>query len=340
MRAQILGLIDEARAAGARLRPCCEVLGLDPRTVQRWRRQPEDGRRTAQRPAPANRLSEAERARVRRIACSPRFRDLSPKQIVVQLADEGVYVASESTFYRVLRAHKLLNHRNRARPATHSKPREKIASGPNQVWSWDITYLRGPRRREYFYLYVVLDVWSRKIVGWSVHDSEDGTHAAALMQEAAVREGLPKGLVLHSDRGAPMVSATLLGMLEFLQIKRSYSRPRVSDDNPYSESLFRTAKYRPEYPSKPFGSLEEARAWAERFVSWYNFEHRHSQIGYVTPDQRHRGEDVELLECRKALYETARANRPERWSRHTRRWDRPTEVALNPSDQTRERLAS
>ncbi len=340
MRVKILGLIDEARAAGARLRPCCEVLGLDPRTIQRWRRQPEDGRRTAQRPAPANRLSEAERERVRRIACSPRFRDLSPKQIVVQLADEGVYVASESTFYRVLRAHELLSHRNRARPATHSKPREKIALGPNQVWSWDITYLRGPRRREYFYLYVVLDVWSRKIVGWAVHDSEDGPHAAALIQEAAVREGSPKGLVLHSDRGAPMVSATLLGMLEFLQIERSYSRPRVSDDNPYSESLFRTAKYRPEYPSKPFGSLAEARAWVDRFVSWYNFEHRHSQIGFVTPDQRHRGEDVDLLERRKALYAAARSKHPERWSRHTRRWDRPTEVALNPSDQTRERLAS
>ena len=339
VRMQVLQLIDEARAAGARLRPCCEVLGLDPRTVQRWRKQPEDRRPTAQRPEPANRLSEEDRERVRQIACSPRFRDLSPKQIVAQLADDNRYVASEPTFYRVLRASKLQRHREKAKPATRNKPREKVASGPNQVWSWDITYLRGPRRREYFYLYVALDVWSRKIVAWTVRESENGTHAARMIHEAAIREGCPKSLVLHSDRGSPMVSATLLGMLDFLSIKPSYSRPRVSNDNPYSESLSRTAKYRPEYPTKPFQTIEEATAWAEQFVAWYNHEHRHSKIGFVTPDQRHRGEDIAILERRRALYKAARARHPERWTRHTRRWDRPALVALNPSDETRVRLA-
>lgn len=274
------------------------------------------------------------------MASDPRFRDLSPKQIVAQLADEGVYVASESTFYRVLREHKMQSHRGRARPPSNSKPREKIATGPNQVWSWDITYLRGPMRRQFFYLYMVLDIWSRKIVGWTVQPAELGSHAARLVMEATLREGSPEGLVLHSDRGTPMTSAALLGMLDHLSVRPSYGRPRVSDDNPFSEALFRTVKYRPEYPTEPFDSTEAAHAWVEHFVDWYNHEHKHSAIGFVTPHQRHTGEDLALLERRRRVYELARQTHPERWTRSTRSWSRPEEVALNPSDRTRERLAS
>ena len=336
----MLKLVDEAVAAGARLAPCCQVIGVDPRTLQRWRERPEDGRTTCTRPAPANRLSDEERALVLRTASLPRFRDLSPKQIVAQLADEGTYIASESTFYRVLREERLQHHRGRARPPVHSKPREKVATGANQVWSWDITYLRGPMRRQFFYLYLLLDVWSRKVVGWTVRESECGTHAATMVREAVFREGSPEGLVLHSDRGAPMTSATLLGLLDALSVRPSYSRPRVSDDNPFSESLFRTLKYRPAYPSKPFPSRAAAEAWVEHFVDWYNHEHRHSAIGMVTPAQRHAGEDEDLLAQRRELYEAARKRHPERWTGKTRSWSRPLEVALNPSDATRERLAS
>lgn len=333
-------LIDEAAASGARLRPSCDVLGLDTRTVQRWRTRCEDGRSTCTRSSPANRLSDGQRQRVLDVASTPRFRDVSPKQIVAELADEGMYVASESTFYRVLRAASMQSHRGRARPPAHSKPREKVATGPNQVWSWDITYLRGPMRGQFFYLYLVLDVWSRKIVGWAVHHEECGTYAARLVQRATLREGSPADLVLHSDRGSPMTSATLLAMLDSLAVKTSYSRPRISDDNPFSESLFRTLKYRPAYPSKPFESIAAARAWVEHFVDWYNHEHRHSSIGFVTPDQRHQGVDVALLAQRRVVYEAARRAHPERWTGKTRAWSRPVVVALNPSDETRERLAS
>jgi transposase InsO family protein len=340
VRRRVLDLVDEAMSAGARLRRCCELLDLDPRTVQRWRSCPEDGRATATRRRPPNQLSEEERAEVRRVACSPRFRELSPKQIVACLADEGTYIASESSLYRVLRASALQRHRSAARPATYHRPNELVATGPNQVWSWDITYLRGPVKRLFFYLYVVIDVWSRKIVAAEVHLVESGALAARLVQRAVLEAGSPQGLVLHSDRGGPMKSAPLLALLEHLAVQPSYSRPRVSDDNPYSESLFRTLKYRPEYPSKPFACIQEAQAWVSRFVAWYNRQHRHSAIGWVTPQQRHTGEDLALLERRRLLYERARAAHPERWSRSPRSWNRPLEVPLNPSQETRLRIAT
>jgi transposase InsO family protein len=210
-----------------------------------------------------------------------------------------------------------------------------VAKGPNQVWSWDITYLRSPIRGAFFYLYVVVDVWSRKIVGWAVHEEESGDHASALIEAACAREGVERGeLVLHSDNGGPMKAATLLAMLEVLGVAASFSRPRVSNDNPFSEALFRTAKYRPQYPRRPFKSLDEARSWAADFARWYNTEHRHSAIRFVTPDERHSGRDTELLAQRAALYATARERRPERWTGSTRIWTPVREVALNPASNT------
>lgn len=332
----MLELVDEAMAAGARQYRCCEVLRIPARTLQRWRQNPTDRRKEYARAEPANKLTREERALVKRVACSPRFRDVAPKQIVAMLADEGVYIASESTFYRVLRAERLQHHRGRARRPTYSRPNEHVATGPNQVWSWDITYLRGPRPRQFFYLYVVMDVWSRKVVGWVVHDVESGDLAAKLVLKAYLAEGSPEGLVLHSDRGAPMTSSSLLALLEHLEVRPSYSRPRVSDDNPYSEALFRTAKYRPGYPSRPFASLAEASSWVADFVDWYNDEHRHSAIGFVTPKQRHNGEDVDILAARRAVYEAARRNNPSRWTGCTRAWSRPQVVHLNPSLETRQ----
>jgi len=329
----ILGLIDEAVAGGARQSKACELIGMEARTLQRWRAQGigEDGRAGPKR-SPENKFSAQERARVLEVATAPEYRDLSPKQIVPQLADQGEYIGSESTIYRILREEKLQKHREPSRPPTERhKPDEYIATGPNQVWSWDITYLRGPVRGAFFYFYVVMDVWSRKIVSWTLEAEESAELARAMVAAACHREGVRRDeLVLHSDNGAPMRAATLLAFLQLIGVVPSFSRPSVSNDNPYSESLFRTAKYRPEFPRKPFASLEQARSWAAWFVDWYNTQHRHSAIKFVTPQQRHDGEDVEILARRTALYAAAKARNPNRWTKETRDWSRPQEVALNP----------
>lgn len=329
----ILGLIDEAVAGGARQSEACKLIGIEARTMQRWRAQGigEDGRAGPQR-SPDNKLSARERARILEVANRAEYRDLSPKQIVPQLADQGEYIGSESTIYRILREEKMQQHREPSRPpAQRHRPDAYVATGPNQVWSWDITYLRGPVRGAFFYFYVVMDVWSRKIVGWTVEAEESAELAQAMLAAACKREGVRREeLVLHSDNGAPMKAATLLAFLQGIGVMPSFSRPSVSNDNPYSESLFRTVKYRPEFPRNPFASLEQARSWAAWFVDWYNTEHRHSAIRFVTPQQRHDGEDVEILARRAALYEAAKARNPNRWTKETRDWSHPQEVALNP----------
>ena len=332
----ILGLVDEAVTAGARQSKACEELGIDPRTVQRWKLQGiGDDRRAGPKQAPANKLTPEEDARLFEIVNAPEHRDLSPKQIVPKLADQGEYVASESTIYRRLRAEGQMMHRESSRsPVGRHRPEEYIATGPNQVWSWDITYMRTPVRGIFFYLYVVIDVWSRKIVGWTVHEEESAEHAATMMAAACAREGVRRDqLVLHADNGGPMKGATLLATLLVLGVMASFSRPRVSNDNPYSEAAFRTLKYRPEFPSRPFASLEDARRWVVWFVGWYDTEHRHSGIRFVTPDERHSGRDVEILAKRHALYLATRAKHPERWTGTTRDWTPVETVALNPDTE-------
>ena len=248
-----------------------------------------------------------------------------------------MYLASEASFYRILRHQKLLSHRSAARPATHSRPKEYVATAPNQLWSWDITYLKSSVRGQFYYLYLVVDLFSRMIVGWAVHDVESSEAAGALIVEACMRHGVdPEKLVLHSDNGGPMKGATMLATLQWLGIVPSFSRPSVKDDNPFSEALFRTLKYRPEYPSAPFGSIEEAAGWVKKFVRWYNFEHLHSGIRFVTPASRHSGEDAAILEKRKEVYEEARRAHPNRWTRATRNWERIMAVRLNPSNRSQE----
>jgi transposase InsO family protein len=267
----------------------------------------------------------------------PEHRDLPPSQIVPRLADGGEYVASESTMYRVLREEKQLEHRGRARPRTSRRPEPQVATGPNQTWSWDITYLKSPIRGVFFYLYLIMDVWSRKIVGCNVYDQELSDHAAELVTRACLSEGINASdvLVLHSDNGGPMKGSTMLGTLQRLGVVASFSRPRVSDDNPYSEALFRTMKYRPEYPERPFDSVDYAREWAAGFKHWYNTEHRHSAIRFVTPVQRHEGSDLAILERRKAVYERARRRHPERWTGTCRDWSPIEIVELNPGREKR-----
>jgi transposase InsO family protein len=334
--------IEEAHRAGARLRLACETAGIDVRTLQRWKAEGGlevgDRRPMSTRPVPSHALTAAERARVLQVANEPRFADMPPARIVPVLADEGIYLASESTFSRVLRAAGQTAHRGRSRAPRQSRPpTTHVASAPRQVWCWDLTYLPASVVGTWFYLYLILDLYSRKIVGWEVHDRDEADHAAHLLKRTALAEGvgnLAIKPVLHGDNGATVKSTTVLAMMHWLRIRPSYSRPRVSNDNAYVESLFRTAKYRPEYPSAGFGSLAEARAWAAHFVSWYNHEHRHSGIRYVTPAQRHAGQDDHLLAARHCLYQLARQRHPARWSRHTRNWSPIRRVYLNPERES------
>jgi transposase InsO family protein len=333
-------LVEEAVASGARLEAACNVLGLRARTIQRWVGEDADGRCGPRRP-PANKLSDSERRKIIRVATSPEYRDLSPKQIVPQLADRGIYIASESTFYRVLHDADLQRRRGRARPPAH-RPREHVADGPWQVASWDITYLKSFVRGQFFYLYLVEDVWSRKILGWDVHTVESAELAAQLVGRIRgdAKDQELTGWILHSDNGSAMKGATMLATLQRLGVVPSFSRPRVSDDNPFAEALFRTLKYSPEYPLRGFESVEAARAWVACFVDWYNDEHLHSGIGFVTPAFRHSGADIPLLAARGALYRRERVRRPERWSGAPRAWSRPTIVTLNPEVDHRAQRAA
>ena len=329
--------IDIAHKTGARLKPACAIVGICVRTLQRWHATDEirsDGRPQAVRPTPAHALSEAERATLLAVANEPRFADVPPARIVPMLADEGVYLASESTFSRVLKAHGQMMHRGRAKtPKATRPPTTHIATGPRQVWCWDMTYLPAKVMGRWFYMYLILDLYSRKIVGWEIHETDDADHAAHLVRRTALAEGIAAMAskpVLHGDNGSTLKATTVLAMLHWLGVKPSYSRPRVSDDNAYAESLFRTAKYRPEFPTNGFANLEQARAWAASFVHWYNFDHRHSGIRYVSPAQRHASEDQEILAARHEVYLRARERNPARWSGTTRNWSPIGAVTLNP----------
>ena len=337
-RQRLANDIQIAVGSGSRLSAACGIAGLDARTLQRWKAHGGlvggDGRPQALRPVPAHALSAAERAQLLRVANEPRFAAVPPARIVPMLADEGVYLASESSFARVLREHGQTAHRGRARaPHQVRPPTTHIATAPRQVWCWDMTYLPATVMGRWFFLYLILDLYSRKIVGWEVHDRDDADHAVHLVRRTALAEGIAAMAtkpILHGDNGATLKATTVLAMLNWLGVKPSYSRPRVSDDNPYAESLFRTAKYRPEFPAKGFCDLEAARAWAAGFVRWYNVDHRHSGIRYVSPTQRHDGADRPILAARHALYTKARELNPARWSGSTRNWSPVLAVALNP----------
>jgi transposase InsO family protein len=330
--------INAARSAGARLHPACEIAGIDARTLQRWKTQEGltagDGRPQAARPMPSHALSQAERAALLAVANEPRFASVPPARIVPMLADEGVYLGSESSMARVLREHGQNTRRGRAKaPKASRPPTTHIATAPAQVWCWDMTYLPANVMGQWFHLYLILDLYSRKIVGAEVHDSDDADHAVHLVRRTALAEGIATmgaKPVLHGDNGSTLKATTVLAMLHWLGVEPSYSRPRVSDDNAYAESLFRTAKYRPEFPTKGFASLDEARSWAAQFVRWYNVDHRHSGIRYVSPQQRHTGEDQTILAARHALYTHAKQCNPARWSGKTRDWSHIGVVTLNP----------
>lgn len=324
-------MIEEAVVAGARRARACAVLGLDPRTEQRWRLgEHDDDQRHGPSTRPHNKLRRSIVNRLVNIANLERFRNLPPKQIVPILADEGTYLASESTLYRELRRRKLLEHRRPFAPPTNHRPKELVASKPNKVWTWDITYLPAAVRGQFYYLYMVQDLYSRKIVAWSVEPEESAERASLLIGATCEQLGVKKGLWVHSDNGPAMKGATLLATLQRLGVMSSYSRPHVSNDNPFAESLFSVMKHRPWYPKRPFESIEEARAWVAEFVRWHNHDHRHSALKFVTPEQRYTGEDAAILARRARVYEQARRKRPEGWSGPTRDWTPPKVPVLNP----------
>jgi len=336
-RQTLLALIEQACQAGARLHIACKLIGLSARTVQRWLAPlAANGDHRVQalraKTSPPNKLSDSEREAAMQALNCAEFKDLPPCQIVPRLADAGLYVASESTLYRLLREVGQLTHRGLTRPPRKvSKPRALVATQPDQIYCWDITYLPAPVRGMHFYLYLFVDIFSRKIVGWQVYDSESAEQASHLLRDICKRMGIPEGqLTVHSDNGSPMKGETMIATMQRLGVAHSRSRPSVSNDNPYSESLFRTLKYRPHLPLNPFKDLLHARSWVAELVNWYNFEHRHSAISFVTPTQRHAGIDRPILINRAAVYAAAREKHPSRWTGQARDWSHIGEVHLNP----------
>ena len=342
-RRKAVELIEEAVQSGATLDAACKEVGISSRTLNRWKKSAAvdgdyiDQRTTCERKPPSNKLTEFEEHQILNIVHNPKYSSLPPSQIVPMLADEGIYIASESTFYRVLHKYDEQHHRGRSQEPVKRPISTHEATAPNQVYVWDITYLNGPIKGRHYYLYMISDIFSRKIVAWEVWEEESADHASELITKAVISEKLTTRnypLVLHSDNGSPMKGATMLETLYALGITSSNSRPRVSNDNAYAESLFKTVKYRPNYQPKGFPTIEKARQWVYEFVQWYNFEHHHSGINFLTPVQRH-SEDfgLDVLVKRKAVYEKAKQTNPQRWSRETRDWSISETVYLNPEKE-------
>ncbi len=310
----------EAWAPRVGIDRAARAFGVSPRTF-RHRRQATEGRA---RPRPSRATGEArarhparipddERQQIRDLLCSERFRDLAPAQVYAALLDDGIYLCSIRQMYRILHEADLVHERRPGhRRRNHATP-VVSATAPNQVWTWDISRLAGPAIRSWFYLYIVIDIFSRSIVAWSVDSVESDKVARRMIRAACKRHDIdPNRLTLHSDRGAQMTSTTMAELLEELGVTRSLSRPRVSNDNPYSESNFKTAKYRPEYP-KRFASVAEARTWARKFVHWYNHDHYHSAIGLLHPAEVHAGNGAAIRAARQTVLDAAYATHPERF---------------------------
>jgi putative transposase len=331
----LIKCIEEAHEHGARYQKACENIGITIRTYQRWKSQGKatDDLRSSSgnHHRPTHALTETERAKVLKVVNQQEYRNLSPNQIVPILAEQGQYLCSESTMYRILRKEKQLTHRELTAPKTPRPKPHLEADGPCQVWSWDITYLPTLVRGLFFKLYLVMDIWSRRIVGYAIDEEEKGELGAALIEQACRNHHILRHqITCHQDNGAPMRSNTFKAKMEKLGVRTSYSRPHVSNDNPYSESLFRTAKYCRLHPLNRFENLKQAREWIVEFVNWYNNEHRHSSLKYITPNDRHFGKEESILEKRMKVYETAKRRHPRRWSRNIRNWNPEKQVTINP----------
>jgi len=293
------------------LAAACRALGVPRSTVYRSR---EPATPPAPRPTPPRALSVSEKAQVRQVLNSERFWDCAPREVYATLLDEGTYYCNWRTMYTILAEYDEVCERRNQRRHPESRRPELKATGPNQLWSWDITLLRGPKGT-FYYLYVILDVYSRYIVGWMIAEEESAELARQLIAETCAKEGItPEQLTLHADRGSAMRAKTVARLLLELQVAKSHSRPRTPTDNPYSEAQFKTMKYRPEYP-KAFQSMQEARDWARAFVAWYNQEHHHSGLALMTPAVVHHGQVEQVMQQRQHVLEAAYAAHPERFVR-------------------------
>jgi len=318
--------IVEQRGARLGVAALCRALGVHRATLYR-RRTP---RTLGTRRSSSRALSLAERQAVLATLHSDRFVDGAPASITARLLDEGTYLCSTRTMYRILSAEgEIRERRDQLRHPAYVRP-ELLATGPNQLWSWDITKLLGPAKWTYYFLYVLLDVFSRYVTGWMVAYRESATLAARLIDEACSRQGISPGqLTVHADRGSSMTSKTVAFLLADLGVTKTHSRPHVSDDNPYSESQFKTLKYRPDFPER-FGSLQHARNWVSPFFHWYNHEHRHSGIAYLTPADVHYGRAEQILRRREEVLAEAARQHPERFVRGAARLPRlPEAVWIN-----------
>jgi putative transposase len=297
------------------VRKACDTLGLARASYYRWDLPDCPDSREQQRPVPSWALSGQERQRVLDTLHTERFVDQSPREIFATLLDEGTYLCSVSSMYRILdEKGEVKERRDQLRHPMYQVP-ELLATGPNQVWSWDITKLKGPVKWTYYYLYVLLDIFSRYVVGWMVARQELASLARKLIEESCEKQSIVPGqLMVHSDRGPSMTSKPVALLLADLGVAKSHSRPHVSNDNPYSESQFKTLKYRPEFPER-FGSMEEARGFGQTFFPWYNCEHHHSGIGFLTPEQVHHGLSKQIVKEREAVMKKAYQMNPDRFKR-------------------------
>jgi putative transposase len=294
----------------------CRVLAVPRSSHYRARQTPAAAPPVPiERPAPARALNSEERTAVRDVLNSPRFQDCAPREVYATLLDEQIYLCSWRTMYRILAAaDEVRERRDQLRRPTYTKP-ELLATRPNQLWSWDITKLKGPAKWTYYYLYVILDVFSRCVVGWMISERESTELAETLIVETCAKEGICRDqLTLHADRGSAMTSKSVAHLLADLGVTKTHSRPHVSNDNPYSEAQFKTLKYRPSFPAQ-FGSAVDARAWARPFFQWYNQEHHHSGIGLLTPTTVHRGQATETIAARQQVLTAAYVAHPERFVR-------------------------
>jgi len=301
----------DALTASVPVAKACEALAL-PRSTFYWGQRPTAA--TVDNPPPSPRgLGADEKENVRQVLNSERFQDSTPRQVYATLLDEGIYYCHWRTMYRILAEHdEVRERRNQLRRPVYQKP-ELLATGPNQVWSWDITRLRGPVKWSGFYLYVVMDIFSRYIVGWLIAERESEVLAGQLMRESCRKEQVGRDqLTIHADRGAPMTAKSMGQLMDDLGVNKSHSRPYTSNDNPYSEAQFKTMKYRPDYPQR-FGSIQDAREWARVFIKWYNHEHRHTGLALMTPATVHAGLASQVSAHRQVVLQAAYAQHPERF---------------------------
>jgi putative transposase len=332
-RTHLIALIDEAIATGARQFRACEVIGLDERRLRRWRSCEEDGRTGGYR-AREQALCEAEKQTIATAMGAEELRGLPPKQAYYRLMDRGVYVSSYTTFLRVLKERALVVSKRTRKQTGRGKRPELVATAPNQVWCWDITWLESPVIGKYFFLYMIIDMYSRKVVGWSVAAQESGALARRIFTHALEAEGIRADqLIVHADNGKPMRSRTLRALFALLAVTASHGRPHTSNDNAYAESLFATFKGRVAYPDY-FRSLAAAREYCAAFFQWYNTEHLHSGLDYVTPVQVHAGAHHQVFARRNAQLEEHRRAHPQRHGGKARVYGIPETVSLKHRIQT------